>query len=356
MKLLDRWLARAPGLVRRVDRAQGTHRRLVVALVADELTRACLEHECTVLHLTPANASAALRRHRPHLVFVESAWAGHRNAWKYRIAAYPDHPERSNAELARLVATARELGIPAVFWNKEDGVHFERFIASAMLFDHVFTVDSNCVARYRAAMPQARTIEPLLFAVQPSVHHFSGIAPRLPRASFVGSYSRHIHDQRRSLQDMLFASASRSLGLTVFDRNSDRRSEHYRYPALPGLEVKPAVPHHATARLYRDYLVSLNVNTVVDSPTMFSRRLVEILACGGLAVTTPAASVDALFAGYCHVVHDEAQADDLFARLQRDGLSPRDREMMVAAAEHVAAHHTWAQRLAQVCERIGVSV
>lgn len=328
---------------------------LRIGLISDELTRTCLAHECQVFDLTPSNHSRVLTRHRPHLVFVESAWAGHRNAWKYRIAAYPDHPERSNAELARLVATARELGIPAVFWNKEDGVHFERFIASAMLFDHVFTVDSNCVARYRAAMPQVRTIEPLLFAVQPSVHHFSGIGPRLPRANFVGSYSRHIHDQRRSLQDMLFASAGRTLGLTVYDRNSDRRSEHYRYPALPGLEVRPAVPHHATARLYREHLVSLNVNTVVDSTTMFSRRLVEILGCGGLAMTTPAASVDALFADFCHVVQCEAQADELFARLKRDGLSAQDRDMMTAAAVHVAAHHTWAQRLAQVCERVGVS-
>jgi Glycosyl transferases group 1 len=352
VKALDRWLGwmKRPTVTGRIDSP------LRIGLVSDELTRTCLERECQVLDLTPSNHRRALQSERPHLVFVESAWSGHRNAWKYRIAAYPDHPERSNVDLARLVATARELGIPAVFWNKEDGVHFDRFVASARLFDHVFTVDSTCVPRYRAVMPQAKTIEPLLFAVQPSVHHFAGIDPRLPRANFVGSYSRHIHDQRRSLQDMLFASAGRSLGLTVFDRNSDRRSEHYRYPDLPGLEVKPAVPHHATARLYRDYLVSLNVNTVVDSPTMFSRRLVEILGCGSLAVTTPAASVDALFAGFCHVVHDEAQADALFGRLKRDGLSAADRDMMTAAAEHVAAHHTWKQRLAQVCERVGVSV
>lgn len=337
-------------------RAQGRQRAgATIGLVADELTRTCLSRECTVLDLTPTNHRRLLQRERPQMVFVESAWSGHRNAWKYRIAAYPDHPERNNADLARLVATARELGIPAVFWNKEDSVHFDRFIASAALFDHVFSVDSTCVPRYRAVMPQAKTIAPLLFAVQPAVHHFTGIAPRLPRANFVGSYSRHIHDQRRSLQDMLFAVAGRTLGLTVFDRNSDRRSEHYRYPALPGLEVKPAVPHHATARLYRDYLVSLNVNTVVDSPTMFSRRLVEILGCGGLAVTTPAASVDALFAGFCHVVHDEAHVEELFARLRRDGLSAQDRQMMAAAAGHVARHHTWAQRLAQVCEQVGVS-
>lgn len=329
---------------------------LRVGLVADELTTECLAHECQVLNLVPSNFERVLRRERPQLVFVESAWMGHRNGWKYGIAAYPDHPERNNERLARLVALARELNIPAVFWNKEDGVHFDRFIASARLFDHVFTIDQNCLPRYRAAMPDAKTLETLPFAVQPAVHHPGNSEPSHSRANFVGSYSWHIHDTRRSLQDMLFGAATRTLGLTVFDRNSDRRSQRYRYPDMPGLQVKPSVPHHATGRLYRDYMVSLNVNTVMDSPTMYSRRLVEIMACGAVAVTTPALSVDRLFPGLCYVVHDEAQADDLFARLQRDGLSARDREMMAAAAAHVAAHHTWAQRLAQVCERVGVAV
>jgi hypothetical protein len=348
---LSRWI---PAL-RRSPSANLPYARLRVGLVADELTRACLRLECHTVDLTPTNCARVLRREPLDILLVESVWQGWRGTWKNRVAAYPDHPERNNADLARLVVAARDLGIPSVFWNKEDGVHFERFIASAMLFDHVFTVDANCIPRYRAAMPKATTIEPLLFAVQPAVHRFSGIAPRWPRANFVGSYSRHIHPGRRSLQEMLFAVAGRTVGLTVFDRNSDRRSEHYRYPAMPGLDIKAAVPHHTTARLYRDYLVSLNVNTVVDSPTMFSRRLVEIMACGGLAVTTPAKSVDALFADYCHIVRDEAQAEELLGRLQHDGLTARDREMMVAAAEHVARHHTWTHRLTQICRQVGIA-
>lgn len=345
-----RWLS----AFRRPPPPAGPHAALSVALIADELTRACLRRECRVLDLTPANAERSLRRARPDLLFVESAWHGLDDRWKYRIAAYPEHPERNNHELARVVALARELGIPALFWNKEDGVHFERFIASAALFDHVFTVDANCVPRYRERLPQARTIEPLLFAVQPAVHGFQGIAPRSTRADFVGSYSRHLHTARRELQDLLFTIAGRTLGLTVYDRNSARRSPHYRYPALPGLEVRPAVPHDATARIYREHLVSLNVNTVQDSPTMFSRRLVEIMGCGALAVTTPALSVERLFAGLCHVVHDEAGTSALFERLRRDGLAARDREMMAAAADHVARHHTWGHRLQQLRERLGV--
>jgi spore maturation protein CgeB len=350
MRLL-RWLPFA----NRHPIASGPHGSLTIALVADELTRACLRQECRIVDPTPADHREVLLRERPDLVFVESAWLGYRNAWKYRIAAYPDHPERTNAALVELVRTSRELGIPAVFWNKEDGVHFERFIASARLFDHVFTVDANCIERYRAAAPHARTVQPLMFAVSPSLHRHEAHEPRLHRADFVGSYSRHIHDGRRSLQDMLLATAARRLGLTVYDRNSSRREQRYRYPDLPGLQVRPAVPHGATARIYRDHLASLNVNTVVDSPTMYSRRLVEILACGGLAVTTPADSVDRHFAGLCHVVHDEAGADELFARLQRDGLNSADREMMRAGAACVAAHHTWAQRLCTVLDAVGIA-
>lgn len=323
-----------------------------VGLVADELTRACLMHECEVVDLTPTNFERRLERLKLDFVFVESAWSGHREAWKYRIAAYPDHPERNNADVARLVACARERAIPTVFWNKEDGVHFDRFIDSARLFDHVFTVDENCVPRYRAVVPPGTTVASLPFAVQPSMHRFTGIAPKYRRANFVGSYSRHVHANRRALQDMLFEAASAELGLTVFDRNSSRGSSNYRYPAHLGIDVRAAVPHERTATIYRDYLVSLNVNTVQDSPTMFSRRLVEILACGGLAVTTPALSVERLFTSCCHVVHDRDEACEVFARLKSDGLSVKDRDMMTAAAEHVARHHTWTHRIQQVLDTI----
>ncbi len=321
-------------------------------MVADDLTRTCFAYECQVIDLTPSNIEAALAQ-RPDLVFVESAWQGRRNAWKFRVAAYPDHPERSNQDLARLLQRARELGIPSVFWNKEDGVHFERFIASARLADAILTVDESCVERYRAIVGTDAKIGTLPFAVQPRIHAFDGIDERRRGACFVGSYGSHIHDARRAHTDLLLRSAAPTLGLTVYDRNSDRRGAHYRYPPLTGMTVRPKVEHRRTAAIYKSHLVSLNVNTIEDSPTMFSRRLIEILACGGLAVTTPALSVDRLFADYCHVVVSEEEASALFERLARDGYSARDREMMAAGAEHVLAHHTYAQRIGTLLEVIG---
>jgi spore maturation protein CgeB len=340
-----RWIDAWWRPLRPARRKNSAHGDLTVALIADDLTRSCLEQECRVVNLGPADAEATLRRCRPALLFVESAWAGLRNRWKFRIASYSDHPERTNADLARVLGCARDLGIPAVFWNKEDGVHFDRFIASARLFDFIFTVDESCVPRYREALGREVFVAPLMFAVEPLFHHFAPPAPGRRGACFVGSYGWHVHDQRRERQDMLLASAAARLGLTIHDRNSDRRSGNYRYPSWPRMSVRPKVPYNRTGRIYQQHLVSLNVNTVEDSTTMFSRRLIEIIASGGLAVSTPARSIERWFGDYCHVVADAEQAGALFERLARDGYSARDCEMMCAGAEYVLAHHTYTQRL-----------
>ena len=116
----------------------------------------------------------------------------------------------------------------------------------------------------------------------------------------------------------------------------------------PWIEQRTAIAHHATADVYRRYAASLNINTIERSPTAFSRRLVEILASGGLAVTNPTCAVEQLFAEYCTVVRTHEEARALFARLAREGRSRREREMVRAGAAHVLGAHTWRHRLAQI--------
>lgn len=290
---------------------------------------------------------------KPDMLLVESAWQGTRNRWKFKVASYPDHPKRNNKALLRIVDYAKERGIPTVFWNKEDGVHFDRFIDSARHFDHIFTVDETCIPRYRSIVPTSTTVNTLMFPVQPKFHYFDGFKFKDHRANFVGSYSHHIHDERRRRQDFLLDAASEVLGLTVYDRNSDRKPAHYRYPELANMEVRAAVSHDRTAQIYRDHLVSLNVNTVTDSPTMYSRRLIEIIACGGIAVTTPALSVDRYFADFCHVVDSYDEAIELFSRLKH-GPSPLDLERACAGADYVMREHSWKHRLDEIAKVIGL--
>ncbi len=314
-------------------------------LISDSLTYQSLLLEETNLY----KRWWSLDNQTKSILFVESAWFGYKKKWQYKIASYPDHPKRTNEKLVRLVQTAKDKGIPTVFWNKEDSVHFDRFIDSAKHFDHIFTVDQNCIERYRAVVPATTTVDVAMFPVQPRIHNYQGFNFQKMEANFVGSYSKHIHDKRRERQNMLFAAAHKAgLPVTIFDRNSDRKSDNYRYPIQEyGLSVENAVSYEQTADIYRRFAVSLNVNTIENSPTMFSRRVVEILACGGILVSTPSLAMDRLFKDYCHIVHNEDEAAAILERLKH-GPSAHDLEMAKAGADFVLNHFTWQKFLQQI--------
>ncbi|WP_114800723.1 glycosyltransferase [Moraxella canis] len=318
-----------------------------IYLISDGLTQKSLSLEQTEISFNWFYLSHL----KQSFLLVESAWLGYKNRWKYKIASYPDYPERTNEKLVRLVEKAKKRGIPTVFWNKEDGVHFDRFIDSARHFDHIFTVDANCVERYRAVVPASTTVDVAMFPVQPRIHNYQGVNFKHMEANFVGSYN--LHAVRRERQAMLFAAAHEAgLPVNVFDRHSDSHISNYRYPEHEyGLRIHPAVSYSETANVYRDYLVSLNVNTVEDSPTMFSRRVVEVLACGGILVSTPSVSMEQIFKEYCHIVYSQEEAVELFARLKH-GPTKQDLEMARAGSDFVLNHFTWKQFLQKIQDTI----
>ena len=346
-KFLERILLKSPEMG--PDQHQiGEYSRLRIAVIGDSLTVACLSAECQVMEITPLNYWWVLKFWRPDLLFVESAWRGKRNSWRYKIASYPEFPERNNLALQKVVTYAKDRNIATFFWNKEDGVHYDRFVDSAELFDQIGTVDSTCLEKYRADLGSDKQVSVLMFAVQPKFHGvLSKESPGFTRAaSFVGSYSTHLHERRRHWQDMMFEVFS-PMGLDIYDRNSDRSSPVYRYPKMPGMTVYPGVKNQQTARIYRSYRYCLNVNTIEDSPTMFSRRLIEIMAVGGVAITTDSQAVRELFSDYCYSFGSREDLLEIIERTQGEGYQAA-RQRALAGAEYVRANHTWLHRLQQL--------
>jgi hypothetical protein len=248
-----------------------------------------------------------------------------------------------------LAALARDRGIPAVFWNKDDGAFFDAFIDIARLFPHVFTTDNTCLPRYREQLLPGSTAGVLAMPYQPAFHSFTGFAFEKNAVCFAGSYYRHILNSRRQFLDMMFTACEHAaMPLHVFDRNSHRLSHffEFRFPQQSGLQLHRKIPHTETAKIYKRYVVSLNVNSVTSSETICSRRLLEILACGGIAVTNRSLAVDLHFRDYCHVVETRSEADELLARL-RHGPSGEDRERARAGAAYVRSAHTWERRLGE---------
>ena len=329
----------------------GPFGRLKIALVADYFTTACLSAECRIRSLTPKNYEEVIRYWKPDLLFVESAFHGKNGAWRYRLAKQPLWLRVTIPKTIRLlVALARDRGIPTLFWNKDDGAFFEDFIDVAQCFEFVFTTDSGCLERYRQCLPLGSTARLLGMPYQPAFHSFSGFRFTRNEACFVGSYYRRILRRRMQFLDMAFdACEDAGMRIHAFDRNHNRFSKHFefKFPVNKHLTVHAGVPYQETAAVYTTHVVSLNVNSVTDSETMCSRRLLEILACGGIAVTNPSLAVDRLFRDYCHVVGTRSEAGELFARL-RFGPSGDDLERAGAGAAYVRSAHTWECRLEEL--------
>lgn len=335
----------------------GPFGQLKIALLADNFTSDCLAVESRVRVLTPANYQEVIGQWRPDLVFVESAFHGANGSWRYELAKQPKWLRLSKPKaIYQLVEFARKLGIPTVFWNKDDGAFFEEFVDVAKVFDFIFTTDNECIDAYRRQVPVHVPVNPLTMPYQPMFHDFTGFNFTRNEACFTGSYYRRILNERRRFLDMMFDACEQAdLPLNVFDRNNGRLSSYFefRFPKKSQLRVHGKVAHGETANIYKTHVASINVNSVTGSETMCSRRLLEILACGGIAVTNPSRAVDRYFRDYCHVVSTGEEANELFSRL-RYGPSQQDKERAEAGAKYVRKNHTWTHRLEEICAVVKV--
>ncbi len=335
----------------------GKFGQLKVALVTDAFSAMCLSEECRVRHVTPSNYRDVIDSWRPDVLFVESVFHGYHGCWRYRVVKQPKYLRLTKPRsIYNVINYARSKGIPTVFWNKDDGAYFEHFIDVAKDFDYIFTTDKECIERYRRHVPSHVKVNTLIMPYQPLFHNFTGFNFTRNEACFLGSYYRRILNERRLFLDMVFDICEEmNYQMNAYDRNCHRLSRQleFRFPKKNQLYVHNRVSHRETAQIYKSHAVSLNVNSVTDSETMFSRRLLEILACGGIAVTNPSRAVEKYFRDYCHVVNSREELREQFSRL-RYGPSREDLDRAEAGAMYVRDNHTWTHRLEELCALVNL--
>jgi SAM-dependent methyltransferase len=326
--------------------------RLRVASILDEMSEACFAPECELIPLTLDGWREQLDDVVPDLLLVESAWNGNGGEWQYRIAKYPRKDLAGLPALRALIEGCRERGIPTAFWNKEDPVHFDRFAEAASLFDHVFTTDAHCVERYRAH-PGARSVAPLPFAAQPRIHNPAAVVPeRSASPCFAGAWYRDRHPDRRLALEALL-DAARPYGLVVYDRRFGGDDEAFGFPERFAPHVLGKLPYERILDIYKSHCVFLNANSVIDSPTMCSRRVFELAACDTAILSTPGAALAALLGeGMVEEAGDGETAAAALERLLGDQ-SERSRRTR-AARRAVFAEHTYTERLARIAAAAGL--
>ena len=282
------------------------------------------------------------------LILIESAWAGNNGAWQHHLMG----PKGPGGELQRLILAARELNVPVVLWNKEDPPHYRDFLPLAQLCDFVFTTDKNMLSRYRTDLGHDN-VAVLPFAAQPRIHN-----PVRPRhgwhardIAFAGMYFRNKYPERREQMDFLLGGAllagqSRGHGLEIFSRYLNANPD-YQFPEKFGKRVVGSLSYKQMVTAYKAYKVFLNVNSVVDSPTMCSRRVFEMTAAGATVVSTPSPAIEMLFpGGEIPVVRTRTEAENTISVLL-DNPAYADR-LLHLAQRRIWREHTYGHRAAAI--------
>lgn len=258
---------------------------LRVGIIADEFTTSTLAASVDLVPIERHRWRDQLAEESLDLLFVESAWKGNDGAWHRGVGHYS---AEESADIRGLLAACRERGIPSVFWNKEDPVHFARFRATAAACDHVFTTDAAMIEPYLTTPGGVlRTASGLPFYAQPAIHNpLPSDRPFEPTVAYAGTYyGERYADRSRQLDGLL--DAALEVGLTIYDRQLGVPDSPYHFPAKYADSVRGVLPYQEVIKSYRSHVAHINVNSVTDSPSMFSRRVVEVAACGGIVLSGP---------------------------------------------------------------------
>lgn len=250
-------------------------KELKVAAVMDPFTVGNFKSECQLFEITSTNWKEEMENCQPDLFFLESTWHGKNNSWFKKVC-------NGSKELFDLTAYCHNKGIPVIFWNKEDPVHTDIFMAAASCADFVFTTDFDCIEKYRCTL-QHDNIYLLPFAAQPSVHNPIEIHNRKDKFCFAGTYY-HKYKDRSKVFDDFAAVFQKTKGLEIYDRNYGSNDLQFAFPVRYNKMImgnlKPEDIHIA----YKGYNYGINMCTVSQSQSMFARRGIELLASNTVSV------------------------------------------------------------------------
>ena len=339
---------KASGALARAARRVIDPRELRVAAVLDEASAACLGPECELIEVTSDGWREELEEREPHLLLVESAWAGTSGSWQYQVASY-DHPDSAGlARLTELTGWCRDRDVPTVFWSNADPAYGERFRAAAGLFDRVFTTHGESVPTLATAdgsEPPAVAVLP--FAAAPALHNPSGAPDRRDsRPCWVGAF-------HAAARDPLLAPAT-ALGLAIYEPLTRQPDGYEGFPDDLAAHVA-GHPTYARAGLaYRAHAVALSAEPAPASPTMVARGAFEAAACGTAVVSTPSHGLGAVFGDLVTVVETPAATTAAIERVTED--EGRRSRITTAARRLVFAEHTYRHRLATIARAAGYQV
>lgn len=316
-------------------------RKMRIAAVMDEFTCECYRPECELLELTPLGWQRELAGFAPELVLIESAWFGKDGLWQSRLDRYAP-------EMAGIAAWCRSHDVPLVYWGKEDPVHMHRFIYTAYWADAVFTTAAECVEAYKALLGHERVYH-LHFAAQHRLHNPIEQSERQDRCCFAGAYYADFPDRCR-LFDELAGYLAEAKGLDIYDRFAGRGSSMNAFPERFQPHILGNLAPREIGKAYKGYIYNLNMNSVTNSQTMFSRRVFELMASNTVVISNKSRGMENYF-GSLVIASDTAE--ELQEKLESCcGTEEKLARFRLRALREITRGHLYEDRLSFIVSKV----
>ncbi|AUM75329.1 hypothetical protein CYR75_14420 [Paracoccus jeotgali] len=314
-------LRRAPGTAQHSPEWNGRRisagDRLRCLTLLDPISAANWSSEFQGVPLDRTGWPAQIRAEDHDFILMESTWQGNDGAWIYAMTSPGLKHANARALLEMLEELRESSNKPIVMINKEDPLHFDKFMPIMKFADHIFTTDEDMIDGYRQNT-DALSVTAMPFAANMALTNpVNRVREQTEDLCFAGSYYSEGHDERKRQMGYMLEPIVEFKG-AIFDRMSVHDNPRYHFPERFRPFVRPAVDFRQMTQLYRRFKVFLNVNTIVTSPTMMSRRVYELLASGTPVVSSPSRAIEAHFDGIVPTASTARQACDAVDRLLND--------------------------------------
>jgi predicted glycosyltransferase len=258
---------------------------VTVAFICDEMTWCDYAPFVNAIFLHPYTWRKQLDSIRPDFLFCESAWCGidkYPNCWRGMI--YKDHRLcfDNRKILLDIITYCNQNNIPTVYWNKEDPVYFHHsvydFADTALYFDFVYTTAVECIELYQKI--GCSNVGLLPFGVNTALFNSNKRVFKKKTAVFAGSWFSDQPNRCKALERLLDYVIAQGWDLDIYDRKFESTGKRFRFPVKYRKYIRPSVPYEMIPEICKKYEYAVNVNTVTESETMMSRRLLQMAACG----------------------------------------------------------------------------
>lgn len=314
-----------------------------VACILDEFSYNCFSSELDLYPLKKEKYIKQLNEINPDILFVESAWNSYEGGWA--IAHQLD-------EVKKLLLYCKRKGIITIFWNKEDPVHFYDFIKKAVNFDYIFTTDEQSIENYKKYTNKDNVFS-LMFAAEPKIHNpiKDKNIERCDKSVFAGTFYRNKYpDRLKVLMEIMYV--AKDYGLDIYDRNYLRNNVNYRYPNMYQKNIVGNLPYEEINKAYKGYKINININSVTDSTTMFSRRVFEVLACNTPVVSNYSKGIEENFGDIVQMGKNHDDFVKIYDRLYNDNDYYED--ITIRGVREVLSKHTYKDRVEEMFSKIGI--